>query len=343
MRALVTGASGLLGRPLVARLLAASTDVVALVHPADEGGAARLAEVGACVAAGDVADAAAVDAAVAGCDLVYHLAGIVPARGWSRSDFARVNAFGTEVVARAAARAGVAHLVHASSVAVHGIPDRPPAGEDAPLVPVNAYQATKLAGERAVLRAAAEDGLSATIARLTPVYGPGDRRALPLFRDVARGRLWMVGRGAQPYQLTYVDDAVEALLRCGARRGDCGTALILGSDERFRVRDLVAAIAAAVGGAPRILSLPALPVALAWRLQRHLARRAVAAEDPARAPGPLPGLADRLDFFLAERTWDVSRARAELGAWPHVALRDGVVRAARWYRERGWLSENGHR
>ena len=55
------------------------------------------------------------------------------------------------------------------------------------------------------------------IARLTSLYGPGDRASMKLFRDVARGRLVMIGDGERRCHLTYVDDAVAGLRLCGAR------------------------------------------------------------------------------------------------------------------------------
>jgi len=337
VRVLVTGASGFVGRPLVERLAAGGADVTALVAPDDDAGASALAERGVRVVRGDVAVRGDLDAAVAGSEVVYHLAGLVGARRARRDDYARVNVQGTRNVAEAASAARAAHLVHVSTVGVHGNPARATADETAPFAPLNAYQGSKLAAESEIRRVVRDHGLSATIARLTTLYGPGDRRALPLFRDVARGRIVVVGDGRLPYQMTHVADAVTALLRCGERRRDPGEAFFVGSDERTTVGAIIDLVARAVGTSPRIVRLPRLPVALAWRAQRRLVR-ALARGDRGIASLPVPGLFDRLDFFLAARTWDVSKAERELGFLAAVPLSRGIAETARWYRDRGWLS-----
>jgi nucleoside-diphosphate-sugar epimerase len=45
----------------------------------------------------------------------------------------------------------------------------------------------------------------------------------------------------------------------------------------------------------------------------------------------------RVDFFTKSRAFDISRARAELGYAPQVALRDGIRRTLEWYRKAGWV------
>src|SRR5262245_32678346 len=126
MRVLVTGAAGFVGRPLVERLAAEGADVTALVAPDDDAGASALAERGVRVLRGDVAARSDVDAAVAGSEVVYHLAAIVGARRARREDYLRVNVVGTRNVAEAASSGRAAHLVHVSTVGVHGNPARAP-------------------------------------------------------------------------------------------------------------------------------------------------------------------------------------------------------------------------
>ena len=152
-------------------------------------------------------------------------------------------------------------------------------------------------------------------------------RGVRLYRDVLAGQVWMIGNGRARSQITYVDDAVDALVRCGSRPPPSGVdTLIIGTGEVVSVRALVDAIAAAAGVTPRIRRLPATPFALALRLWRASAGR--------RRP---PGLADRLDFFLTERTFDVSRAERVLGWSARVSLAEGVPRTLAWYRERGMV------
>jgi nucleoside-diphosphate-sugar epimerase len=188
---------------------------------------------------------------------------------------------------------------------------------------VNAYETTKLAAERAVDAAVEAHGLSATIARLTSLYGPGDRRSLRLYRDVARGRVLIIGAGTRRCHPTYVDDAVRGLRACGARAPSRGARFIIGGEERPTIVELVTWIAAELGVAPRVVRLPAAPFALARRLLRR--------------DGAPPGWVDRLDFFLADHAYDVTKATRELDFRAAVPLREGIRRTVAWYREHGLI------
>lgn len=327
MRVCVTGATGFLGARLVARLAAEGHAVTALALPDDD--ATALAPRIDRVVRGDVADPRAVERAVAGTAVVFHLAGLVSARARSRAQLVRVNVDGARNVAEAAVRAGVARLVHCSSVGVHGVPRSHPVDERTPPRPVNAYQASKLAGERVIEKAVRGSTTALVVARPTALYGPGDRGTLSLFRAVARGRVRIVGTGDVPSQLTHVDDAAALLRACADWCGD-GTdtpTLHLGSADTTTVRGLIDLVADAAGTVPRVTVVPRAPLEAAWRLQRALARRLL----------PMPGWFDGLDFFLADRTVDVSRAGRVLGVRAEVPLVDGIRDAVAHARRRGLL------
>ena len=325
MKVAVTGATGFVGTRLVRRLCAAGDDVRALVAAGEDPD--ELRGLGVEIASGDVRERATVDGLLRDRELVYHLAGLIPGRSRRVADYVAVNIGGTANVARAAAELGVRHLVHCSTVSVHGVPRVTPADEDAPLAPRNVYGVTKAAGERAVQACVRDAGLSAVIARPTALYGPGDARGVRLYRDVARGRLVMLGSGRPRCHLGHVDDVVSGLLLCGAHRPSRGEVFIIGGAEHPTVAELIAEIAAACGVRLRTLRLPAAPVAAAGRLVG-------AWRDPARA---LSGFFDRADFFLAERTYTIDRARRVLGFEPRTTLRAGIRETVAWYRAESLL------
>jgi len=153
VRWLVTGASGMLGQDVVALLRSRGDEVTAA-------GRADL----------DVTDAAAVDARVAGHDVVVSCAAYTAVDAAETDEAAAfaVNATGAALVARAAARAG-ARLVHVSTDYVFDGGATAPYGEDAPLAPRSAYGRTKAAGEWAV-RAECADHL---LVRTAWLYGAG--------------------------------------------------------------------------------------------------------------------------------------------------------------------------
>lgn len=162
MRVTITGASGHIGANLTRTLLAAGHRVTVLQRsrgPALAG--LDLTEV-----RGDVRDADAVARSVAGAEAVFHLAGRVALDGGRDGTARTVNAGGTANVARACLRAGVARLVHFSSVrAPEPEPWDRPLDEARPLVDeagALAYDASKAAAERAVGEAVRE-GLDAVV------------------------------------------------------------------------------------------------------------------------------------------------------------------------------------
>lgn len=116
MKALVTGATGFLGRRLVLRLLRDGIEVRALVRPGRPAPCPGIE-----VFEGDVCDDAAVAAAVCGVDWVVHAAARVDTQG-SWEAFAETNVRGTRRVIRAAHAASVRRIVHVSSLSVYAVP-----------------------------------------------------------------------------------------------------------------------------------------------------------------------------------------------------------------------------
>jgi len=324
LRVLVTGAAGFTGGRLAQTLLAAGDTVRALTRSP----VPALAEAGAEVVTGDLRDAAAVERAAAGVEVVYHIAAIYRQAGLRDEVYRAVNAAAVRTVIDAAARAGARRVVHCSTVGVHGDIEHPPAREDAPLRPGDIYQVTKLEGERIAREAAEDTEMEVVIVRPTGIYGPGDRRLLKLFRGVARGRFATLGSGRIFYHLTYIDDLVEGFRLCATVPGAAGRTYILAGPEVTTLNELVAIVATEAGVAPPRLHLPVWPFWVAGALC-----------ETACAPlGIEPPLyRRRVDFFTKSRKFDISRARAEIGYAPKVGLREGVARTLAWYRANRWV------
>jgi dihydroflavonol-4-reductase len=324
VRVLVTGATGFTGGHL-ARILAASGDTVrALTRSAAPG----LVEAGIETVTGDLRDAAALQRAAAGVEVVYHIAAIYRQAGLRDEEYRAVNAAAVRTVIEAAAAAGARRVVHCSTVGVHGDVDQPPAGEDAPLKPGDIYQVTKLEGEQIARRTAEDTGVEVVIARPTGIYGPGDRRLLKMFRGVVRRRFPILGSGRIFYHLTFIDDLIEGFRLCATVPLAAGRTYILAGGEVTTLNELVTIVAEEAHVAPPRLHLPVAPFWLAGALCE-----AVCA--PLGIEPPL--YRRRVDFFTKSRAFDISRARAELGYAPKVGLHEGVARTLAWYHSRGWL------
>ena len=329
MNVLVTGATGFTGSHLARTLRARGHQVRGLVRPRSRASAAPLTAAGVEVVEGDLTDPASLEKAVAGADVVYHVAALYREAGLPPSAFVEVNVHGTRHLLDAARACGVRRVVHCSTAGVHGHIEQPPANEDAPLAPGNQYQRTKLQGEQLAREFGMQPGApQVVIARPVGIYGPGDTRFLKMFRGIARGRFPMLGPGAVFYHLTYVDDVVEGLRLCGETPGATGRTYLIAGPRYTTLRDLVATIARVLDVPPPRLRFPVWPVWLAGALCEAICV-------PLRIEPPL--YRRRVDFYRKSRAFDTSRARRELGFAAAVDLEGGVSRTAAWYRERGML------
>ena len=294
---------------------------------ATDGRAQALAAEGIELTAGDIRDQAAVDAAMRDVDVVYHVAAVYREARTTHQTYRAVNALAAGAIVEAASRAGVARVVHCSTVGVHGDIEHPPANEDAPLKPGDAYQVTKLEGEQLAREAGLRLGVGVTIVRPTGIYGPGDRRLLKLFRAVTR-RLPILGSGEIYYHLTYIDDLVEGFRLCGTHASASGRTYILAGAEVTTLNQLVAIIAEVAGVRPPTLHLPVWPFWVAGALCEAVCV-------PLGIEPPI--FRRRVDFYTKSRSFDIARARSEIGYAPQIGLRDGIARTLGWYREQGWL------
>lgn len=324
MKALVTGATGFVGSHVVDVLTARGDCVVVLARSAKR--AAPLVRQGARVALGTLDNDSALATAVAGADVVYHLAGLTAAI--SAAEYHHVNEDGTwRLVQAVRAAAPGARFVYVSTQAVLG-PSAPGAalGEDAPCRPLTAYGRSKLAGE-AVVRAA--EGLAWTIVRPPAVYGPRDREFLKMFQLIRTGFAPVFGSGAQQLSLVYAPDLAEAIVRAGTTPAAAGQTYHAAHAEVVTTRELALAVGRAVGRTPLVIPVPG---AVATPIVSLIGRIAA-------ARGRLSTLnADKMAEFLAP-AWVVSSAKAEreLGWRAGHDIAAGAQLTATWYREAGWL------
>ena len=171
--ALVTGAGGFIGSHLVAALVRSGTRVRALVHYNSAGRRGQLDDLPGDVVeaveiiAGDVTDPGCVEAAVRGCDTVFHLAALIgiPYSYRAPQSYVATNVAGTLAVLEACRAAGVARLVHTSTSEVYGSPESVPIAETHRLKPQSPYAATKAAADLLALSYHASFGLPVVVVR----------------------------------------------------------------------------------------------------------------------------------------------------------------------------------
>ncbi len=325
VKALVTGATGFLGGALARRLAAAGVEVVGTGR--DEARGWALEANGVRFQRLELTDAAGTHAACAGVSVVFHCGAL--SAPWGRwSDFYCANVLGTHHVIEACREAEVTRLIHVSTPSLYfSHADREGVREGDPFAakPINRYVRSKRWAEALVARAV-QDGFPAIVVRPRAVFGPGDRTILPrAVRALERGRMRVLGDGTNRADFTYIDNAVEALMRCMDAPA-LGRAFNVTDGAPVRLWDVVNRLCDELG-----LARPNECVSL-----RRAYRAAGTLEALARLlPGWEPLLTRATVSALGRsQTLDVTAARRELGYRPRVTTEEGVRRFARWWRER---------
>jgi CDP-glucose 4,6-dehydratase len=317
--ALVTGAHGFVASHLVRALLSRGDEVRVLDRPdprtADVGGPRRSgldllglrSEVE--LAEGDLRDAEAVAAAVAGCDAVFHLAAqtIVGVARESPLETLEVNVRGAWNVFEACREHGVARVVFASSDKAYGASPELPYREDFPLRAAFPYDASKAAADVIARSYANAYGLPLAVTRFANVYGGGDLNFTRLIPEttiaVLDGRPPVIRSDGSPERdFLHVDDAVSAYLVIAAAldgEGARGEAFNAGGERPHSVREVVGLIAAAAG---------------------------TGVEPEYLGAGTPDGEIDR-------QYVDSTKLRELTGWTPRIELADGLLRTLGWYRE----------
>lgn len=258
-RFLVTGGLGFVGRHLVEALVSLGKEVTILDNIRTATDSSPPA--GATLQVADIRSSDEVAKAVAGIEVVFHLA--ANANGTlsvtePRLDFER-NAVGTFSLAEALLDSDVRRFVYTSSASVYGRPRCFPMDEDHLTRPFVPYGASKLSGEVTCLALHDACGLPVVVGRPFCVYGPRDN---PKEAMVEIGRYLRWHLNDQPIQIigdidrktrdfVHVSDLVAGLLLI-ADRAETGEVFNIGSGRETSMRQLIETIGAATGHEPAL-------------------------------------------------------------------------------------------
>ncbi|MGO1522243.1 MAG: NAD-dependent epimerase/dehydratase family protein [Nesterenkonia sp.] len=330
-RVLVTGASGLLGRSVAARLAELGYTVTTFQRSAS--GLEGVRDV-----RGSLTDPQAVERAVEGQHAIIHMAAKVSVSG-RREDFERINILGTEQLFDAAWAAGVENVLYVSSPSVAHAGSSLVGATAGPADPERAeghYAQTKAEAEL-IAETRGSAGTNVLIMRPHLVWGPGDGQLTKRIIDRARsGRLPILGTGAPLVDTLFIDNAVDAFV-AGLRRLPTIAAeqplasrrLVVTNGEPRPIGELIMGIAAA-GGArrPKLRVSPGLAKAAGLAIEKLWAATGPHKDEPP------------MTKFLAEQLstahWFDQRHTREVLDWaPRLSIDEGLQKLGRHVRRTG--------
>jgi nucleoside-diphosphate-sugar epimerase len=228
------------------------------------------------------------------------------------AEYRRVNLDGTRRLAAAAARQGVSRLVFVSTSKVNGEASARPFTESDSPRPEDAYARSKWEAEQALARIGQETGLGYVILRPPLVYGPGVGANFGrLMRWVARGVPLPLGAVDNRRSLLYLGNLVDAIRVCLDHPAAGGRTYLLSDGEDVSTPELVRRIAAALGVAPRLFSVPVPLLRLA---------------------ASTIGQRQEIERLVGSLQVDSARIRRELGWSAPATMREALAETARWFR-----------
>ena len=326
---LVTGATGKVGRRLVAALVAEQARVTILTR-SPEHARALWPEAPVVCRRADLTDASGLGVALDGIAWVFHLASYSPAPSegdiYEAAAHWPVTAEGTKNLVVAAGAAGVRRLVYLSSVKAMGDAagaGPAPANEETPAEPDSLYGRAKLAAERLVLTFGDDPHRHATVLRLPMVYGlPGQGNVARMIDAIARNRFPPWPSTNNRRSAIHVDDAVQAALVAAAHPRAAGQVFLVTDGCEYSTRWLYEQIRLALGR-----RVPAWTVPL-WVLSTAASVGTLIERVSGRA---MPLNSTGLNKLAGNAWFSSEKIRRELGFVPRHRLADEIPRLVEAY------------
>ena len=323
---LVTGATGFTGFNLAKRLANEGEEVVGL--DIQKGYGEELEKLGVEIILGSVNDRELVDKLLQGVDYIHHVAAAFREINLPKQVYWDANVESNRLLIETAEKHGIKKYILTSTCGVHGHITDPPANENAPIKPRDYYQVTKYEGEKLAKELCAKYEIPFVVVRPAGIYGPGDTRMLRMFKLINSGKFFMIGSGESHYHLVYIDNLVDAYLLCTEKKEAIGQTYLIADGECYTLNKLAAIIASTLETSIPRWHLPVWPFWAAGYLCEAICT-------PFRIEPPI--FRRRVDFFVSERYFNISKAKQEIGYEPKIDVKTGVKLTSEWYKERGYL------
>jgi UDP-glucose 4-epimerase len=304
---LVTGGAGFIGSHLV-QSLCARGDHVRVLDDLSTGREQNLEGLDVELCVGDIRDQGAVQEAVAGAELVFHLAAMVsvPVSMENPLHCYDVNVNGTLNVLWEAYNVGVERVVLASSCAVYGDTSKV-SGETDPVKPLSPYAGSKMAAENVATMFNRTYRLPTVSLRFFNVYGPGQRvdspyaAVIPIFVDalLSSSPPTIYGDGHQTRDFVFVSDVVRANLLAADVENPFGEVYNIAGPSSISILKLFEILQDIIPNSPEV------------------------------------NFAPTRDGDVMHSRADKKQAQAALGYRPEIALEQGLQHTVQWYKSEG--------
>lgn len=337
MKVFITGATGLIGRHLVERLVQDKHSVTALVRPSSK--VEHLQNLGVNLCYGDITHSRDFFTThLKGMEWVFHAAAHVSE--WAdRNEMIRANVGPLETLARSTDPKSLRRFVFLGSMSVLGMQKQENVDENAPCILTgDNYNYTKVMAERLAVRLAREEGIPITVIRPPYVYGPYDSQIFPrMIQSLRNGLFKYIGDGDQPFTLIYVKNLVDALILAAMNeKAKPGEIYMVTDGEPITRRELVETLCEELGiEKPR----SKVPVWLAYAVCPVFEGLSKLTKN-----NKIPLVnKSRIKFMHSHLTFNIEKARMELGYNPGYGVHEAVRSSARWFSEH-WLEKEriGH-
>ncbi len=322
---LVTGATGFTGQTLCRKLIKAGATVRAVARASSD--ISVLDDLNIQWFRGDVFDEATLSQAAEGIHYVFHVAAAFNEEKATDEDYREVHVYSTQILAKlVVAQPQFIRFLHVSTVGVHGHIEIDRADETYRFSPGDGYQRTKLEAEQWLEEYAKESGLSYSIVRPAPIYGPGDKRLLKFFKMAKKGFTLMLGGGKGMYHLVHVDDLTNIFLLAASKPEAEGEIFIGAADEPISIIEMGKTIGKYIGTTPRTIRLPIWPFFLAADISKAIFPRL----------GMQPPIyRRRVGFYTKDRQFDNRKVRELLDYQLIFDNETGLAETAKWYQAQG--------
>lgn len=325
---LITGATGFIGRRLVAALVQHPGHAVHVLVRDRERATRIWPSGGVKLRTGDLTRPDSLATVCNGVDTVYHLAGYAHASGVAEDEaldlHQRITVEGTRALLTAAGAAGVKRFVFVSSVKAMGEGGDVCLDESSATPAASIYGRAKGEAEGLVRRAGQEQDMHTCILRLPLVYGHDNKGNLPrMIAAIDRGRFPPLRELGNKRSMVHVDDVVQALLLAAERPTARGQVYLVTDEQTYSTRRLYTLICRALGRPVPGWTLPVALLQLAARLGDLIG---------AVRGRPLAFNSDALDKLTGSAWYSSDKIHRELGYRPRRTLEAALPEMVTMYR-----------